>query len=459
MSGRKTIQVDEAQWRRVQRRARQLQGLQQNVPRLLDDVRAQTRADVDRAFATVAARQRRQDEAVRQLSDRTRHIEADTGRRLREQAGRLHQELHETAGRIEEQTRQRLDGLRREAERALAAERAERRAETARLAQEVDAVKADRARAEETAHTWLADARTMAGLIQRELPHERYAPGRLDRLSQRLATAERNAAEHRFDAALAVGQETFHELSDLRVDIEQRELARCLAQKEAVEALVQVEALAEENRRRPVVHPDGTPLAGYSLDVAHWSGGEYDQVRQDAAAALIRARDPQTGTDDLVALRDEEAPALERSLGETVERAGMRQLTSQLRVDLADVVAQTLAEVAFYDLVEEECHYAGEDERGDFHAVLRHEATGNEIRVRIAQAHPDSDQCVIHVETSDHDVTAEAELRDRADAVYQALRQEGGPMGLETSAPVEETVLPLPGSGRRRPDEEAGTTT
>ncbi|KPC68485.1 hypothetical protein ADL27_56665, partial [Streptomyces sp. NRRL F-6602] len=102
------------------------------------------------------------------------------------------------------------------------------------------------------------------------------------------------------------------------------------------------------------------------------------------------------------------------------------------------MVAQTLAEVAFYDLVEEECHYAGEDERGDFHAVLRHEATGNEIRVRIAQAHPDSDQCVIHVETTDHDVTAEAELRDRADAVYQALRQEGGPMGLEPSAPVEE---------------------
>lgn len=60
MSGRKTIQVDEAQWRRVQRRARQLQGLQRDVPRLLDDVRAQTRADVDRAFATVDARQRRQ---------------------------------------------------------------------------------------------------------------------------------------------------------------------------------------------------------------------------------------------------------------------------------------------------------------------------------------------------------------------------------------------------------------
>lgn len=66
---------------------------------------------------------------------------------------------------------------------------------------------------------------------------------------------------------------------------------------------------------------------------------------------------------------------------------------------------------------------------------------------------------MIHVETTDHDVTAEAELRDRADAVYQALRQEGGPMGLEPSAPVEETVLPAPASVRGSRDEAAGTTT
>lgn len=451
MSGRKSIQIDESEWYRLQRHARQLREVRRDIPRLFDDVRAQTRADIDRVFSSVEARQRRQHAAIDKLSDRTRHLEADTTRRLREQADRLHQDLRETAGRIESDTRQRMDEQRREAERALAAERAERRAETAALAQEIEAFKADRARAEDTVRTWLADARTMAGLIDGELPHDRYAPGRLDRLRRRIATAAETAAEGRFDAALAVAQETFHELSDLRVDIEQRELARCQAQKEAVEALVQVETLAEGNRQRPVVGPDAEPVAGYVLDVAHWSEDEYDQVLRDTAGALTRARDPRTDVQDLYALRDEEAPRLERSLGDAVEKAGMRQLTSQMRVNLADVVAETLAEIAFYDLVEEESGYDDADPRGAFRARLRNEANGNEITVEIAQADKDSDQCVIHVVSTDHDITAEAELRDRADAVHRALREQGMPMGLDASAPKVEPGVPIPPPGGQEP--------
>ncbi|MBG0851822.1 hypothetical protein I2W78_08185 [Streptomyces spinoverrucosus] len=444
MSGRKRIFIDESEWYSLQRKARQLREVRRDIPRLFADVRAQTRADVDRAFSTVEARQRRQQEAVDTLSDRTRRLEADTTRRLREQADRLHQDLRETTGRIEQDTRRRLQQQQKETERAIAAQRAE----TTRLAQEVEAFKEDRARAEDTVRTWLADARTMADLIDGELPHDRYAPGRLDRLRRRIATAEETAADGRFDAALAVAQETFHELSELRVDIEQRELERCLAQQEAIDALVQVETLAEQNRQRPVVGPDREQVAGYTLDVVYWSEGEYDRVRQDTADALTRARDPQTGVDDLRALRDEEAPRLERGLGETVERAGMRQLTSQMRVNLADVVAGTLAEIASYDLVEEESGYDGGDVRAKFRALLRHEVSGNEITVEIEQAGKDSDQCVIRVVSHDHDVTSEAELRSRADSVYRALREQGVPVGLDAAAPTVDTGSAVPGTVR-----------
>ncbi|MCX4819967.1 hypothetical protein OG883_08630 [Streptomyces sp. NBC_01142] len=194
------------------------------------------------------------------------------------------------------------------------------------------------------------------------------------------------------------------------------------------------------------------------LDVAHWSEGEYDGVRQDTARALTRARDPRTGLEDLRVLRDEEAPLLERSLGEAVERAGMRQLTSQMRVNLADVVADTLAELAFYDLVEEETGYDNGDPRGAFRARFRNEAGGNEITVEIEQADKDSDQCVIRVVSHDHDTTAEAELRDRADAVYQALREQGVPVGLNTSAPQAEPGSSGPSAARpgEQPQRRAG---
>jgi hypothetical protein len=444
MSGRKRIQVDESEWYRIQRKAQQLKEVQRNIPRLIEDVRAQTRADIDRTFANVQERQRRHEQAMSSLSEQTRQLEESTTRRLREQATALHRALDETAGHIRAETREQLARQRAETMQAIAAERAERRAEMTALSHEVDALKADRARSEEMVRAWLGDARTMAALIADTLPHERYAPGELARLTGRLATGEHNVAEGRFEAALAVVQEAYHSLSDLRVETEQRELERCSAQSEAVEALVRVEKLIDGNAQRPVIGPDGRALAGYQLDVVHWSDGELDALRRETLDALGRARDDTTDTDELLGLRERETARLEQSLGDAVERAGMRQLASQIRVNLADAVARTLSEYAYYDLVEGD--YEGGDERGRYYAKMRN--GDNELVVDVAQAGPDSEQCVIRVLSYDQDVTAEAELLRRAQAVQQALEADG----LKVSEPQCEQGSPgdiVPDPGRR----------
>lgn len=307
MSGRKRIQVDESEWYRIQRKAQKLKEVQRNLPRLLDDVRAQTRADIDRTFAAVEERGRRQDQVIQGLSAQTRQLEADTSRRLQEQARELRGALDETAGRIQEETRQRLAEQQQTFRREMSAERAERRTEMARLSEKVDVLEQDRAMAEETVRAWLSDSRAMAGLIAETLPHERYAPGDLERLTSRLSTAERNATEGRFDAGLAVAQEAYHSLSELRLDIEQRELDRCSAQTAAVEALVRIEKLIEGNKERPVIGPDGAALPGYKLDVAYWAEGELDELGETTLRALSRARDDRSDVDELRGLR-EQAP-------------------------------------------------------------------------------------------------------------------------------------------------------
>ncbi|MET8751003.1 hypothetical protein ABZW32_13020 [Streptomyces sp. NPDC004667] len=436
MSGRKRIQVDESEWYRLQRDAQKLKEVQRNLPRLIDDVRKQTRADIDRTFGRVEERQRRHEEVVRGLSAQTRQLEADTSRRLQEQARDLHRTLDETAGRIQEESRRQLAAHQEAVRLEIAAERAERRAETARLSGEIDVMKQDRARAEETVRSWLSDGRAMAGLIEGSLPHERYAPGELDRLTRRLSTAEQNTAAGRFDAALAVAQETYHSLSELRLEIEQRELDRSWAQTAAVEALVRIGKLIEGNRERPVLGPDGQPLDGYTLDVAYWSGGELDELDRETERALSRARDDMTDTGELNALR-ERAPELEGALGDVVERAGMRQLASQIRVNLADAVAQTLSDYAYYDLVDGE--YEDADPRGAYYAKLRHD-NGNEIVLDISQAVQDDGECVIRVHSYDHDTTAEADLTARARAIGQGLAAEG----LRVSEPVSEKGDPDP---------------
>ncbi len=431
MSGKKRILVDETEWYRAQRAAQNLKQVRRDVPRLLEEVRRQTEADQARTRAQLEERARRTEEALSGLAAHTQRLERDTGRRLREQSERLRQELRGTADRLERDTRTMLAEQRAALERELAAERDQRRRDIADLTGRVDKIVGDRDRAAAAARDWLADGATMADLIATTLPHERHAPGRLHRLRLDLDTARRNSDAGQYEAALALSQSAYLNLSELRLDIEHRELERRLAQDAATDALVLVETLITQNEIRPVVGPDGRPLPGVELDVDRWSEGEHEELRGQVAERLSRAREDATTADEQRELLAE-AAVLEERLGEVVDRAGMQLLASQLRVNLADSVAGTLSRIGGYELMDGV--YEDEDERRSFHAVLEH-ANGNKIVVQVLPASEGETGQILRVLSYDYDTVSERELRDRAEAVQHALGEEGHPTGPLASEP------------------------
>ncbi|MEV6422036.1 hypothetical protein [Streptomyces sp. NPDC051662] len=435
MSGKKRVLVDETEWYRAQRAAQNLRQVRRDVPRLLDEVRRRTEADQARTRAELVERARRTEQALSGLTAHTQRLEQDTGRRLREQSERLHRELRGTADRLERDTRTALDEQRAALERELAAERDQRHRDIAGLTGRVDELAGNRERAASATQGWLADGVTMSEFIATTLPHERHAPGRLDRLRLDLDTARRNSDLGHYEAALSLAQRTYLDLSELRLDIEHRELERRLAATAATDALVLVETLITENEVRPVMGPDGQPLSGVELDVDHWSEGELTTLRAQLAERLSRARDDVTTAAEQRELAAEAAD-LERRLGELVDLAGMRQLASQLRVNLADSVAETLSRIGAYELADVE--YQDEDERRSYHAVLQH-ANGNEIVVQVLPAPDGETGQVLRVLSYDYDTVAEREIRDRAEAVRRALQEDGHPTGpLETELGVPE---------------------
>lgn len=431
MSGKKHILVDETEWYRAQRAAQKLKQVRRDVPRLLDEVRKQTEADQARTRTALEERARRTEEALSGLAADTQRLERDTGRRLREQSDRLREELRSTADRLERDTGTRLAEQRAALERELAAERDQRRRDIDDLTGRVDDLAGIRDRAAAAAQDWIADGATMAGLIDTTLPHEQHAPGRLDRLRRDLDVARSNSDAGLYEAALTLAQGVYLNLSELRLDIEHRELERRLAQDATTEALVLVEALITQNEVRPVAGPDGRPLTGVELDVDHWSEGELEELRGQVAERLARARDDTTTAAEQRELTVESAE-WEQRLGEIVDLAGMRQLASQLRVNLADSVAGTLSRIGAYELMDGE--YEDEDERRPFHAVLEH-ANGNKIVVQVLPAPEGETGQVLRLLSYDHDTASERELRDRAEAVRHALGEEGHPTGALGSDP------------------------
>ena len=89
----------------------------------------------------------------------------------------------------------------------------------------------------------------------------------------------------------------------------------------------------------------------------------------------------------------------------------MRLFGSQLRANVAEVVAQTLDETAGYEV--EDHLYEQLDQRRTLLARLQH-ANGNEIVVSVAPAAEEPGSCVLRLLNYDYDSAAEEDLDERA---------------------------------------------
>ena len=421
MSGKRRITVDEAQWNALQRQARQLKDLMVNAPKLVADLQRQTQSELARVSAQAESRQRATEQAIGALSNQTRQLEADTSRRLRDQANEMNRRLTETAGKLREETGAALARQQQAWRSELAAERERQRAELARVESKM---RRDAQASSAAAETWLHDAGLMHDLIRDELPHERFAPGQLAALERRLATARENAEGGQSQAALAVAQGAYHDLSELRVEVEMLEQEWTGLHTVAYEALLQLDGLAAQSAKQVIEAGAAGNTRQVDLDVDYWSDGGLSELRSDLADLLARVQDTENPltTDELRQLTEARVPELETRLSDTVERAQMRLLASQWRVNVAEVVAHTLDEIAGYGV--EDSLWERLDTRRTFMAKLQHD-NGNEIIVSVAPATDDHGECVLRLLSYDYDTASQNELDERAHAVTEGLRARG----------------------------------
>ncbi|WP_406175902.1 hypothetical protein [Streptomyces sp. NBC_00996] len=424
MSGRKRIQVDESEWYRLQRQASRLKDVQRNLPALLREVRRQTHDDLERVFGIIEDRQRSVDQVVEGLSEQARRLETETQQRLRAQARRAAADLRATAGELRKETREQLAEQERRLAREIAAERQQRREDIRRINEELGELVQDRERAAVIARGALSDGRAMHDLIRGTLPHERYAPGRLASLEATLDRAQDNITQGRFDAALATAQGAYQELSELRLDLEHRDLERQMLRLQAGERLVLTHLLIEDSASQSVRGAEGEVLTDVDLDVDFWTRGDLTALREETEALQRRVEDDRRPpeADELRDILEHRAPALERRLTGLVERAAGHLIASQQRVNLAEAVVQTLEGMTAYEL--DATTYAGRDQREAYFARLVH-GNRNEIVVEVAPADAESGASVLRVLSYDQDTASHTELAERGAELTRALRGYG----------------------------------
>ncbi|MCX4821010.1 hypothetical protein OG883_14025 [Streptomyces sp. NBC_01142] len=439
MSGRKRIQVEESEWYRLQREASRLKDIRRSLPGLIKEVRRQTHDDLERVFGVIEDRQRSVEQVVEGLSEQTRRLETETQQRLQAQARRWAEELRASAGELRKETRVHLAEQTHRLRGEIADERRRRQADVQRLATELGELVQDQERAAVIARDALSDARAMHRLIRDTLPHQRYAAGRLASLEQHLDRADGNIAQARFDAALATAQGAYQELSELRLDLEERDREQRYLQVQASERILVVQLQTKSSASQPVYGPEGEVFGDVDLDVDYWSRGELTALRAETTALEQRIKDENQPLEaqELRDIVEHRAPALEQRLAAIVGRAGQRLIASQQRVNLAEAVVQTLEDMTAYEL--DEVTYLGQDQREAYFAKLVHR-NRNEMVIEVAPAEGDSGGSVLRVLSYDHDTAARDELDDRGRALSRQLQAHG----IRASEPQAEEGDPDP---------------
>jgi hypothetical protein len=162
MSGVKRITVDADDRGRAQQAATRLREVNRELPAMLEAVRQDNQAAIERAAAEVRARQDAVDQSMANLSEQARKLEARTRQRLAAQDARLG-ELRRAAGQLRSETRAALEDQERRLAEGLERERTERERETRLLADEVTGMRADREQARALAATRPVRARQARG--------------------------------------------------------------------------------------------------------------------------------------------------------------------------------------------------------------------------------------------------------------------------------------------------------
>jgi hypothetical protein len=422
VSGKKRIMVDEDAWSDAMAKARQLRQVQRDLPGMLESVRQAQEQQAARDRAAVQARQDELNGKLAALSAHARQVEETTSQRIRAATATIMNEAKKANADLRSETRHLIEQQEQRFNTALSSERAERRHDVHKLQQEIERDRATRADLLATAQAVVADARVLYDAIDSNLPHERFAPGRLSRLGRDLALAETNIATGAAEAALSHGQTLYLNLGDLRADVELEDAKWRAAHLTALTVVTELVEQISGSERIDVVDDETGNSA--ELDVDFWSEGELSKIKTLAgqlSARLSDDADPPSLA-ELTNISERTVVSLDKSLSEAIAMAQERQWASQVRVNMAEHVVSVLEHTTGYEL-EGEPVFAGDDQRAAFYSKLK-DADDSEIVVEVA---PDETgkSCAIRVLSYEAGTPNEYLRGARARAITASLGAQG----------------------------------
>ncbi len=426
MSGEKRtyVSVEERELRRLREQESRLRAVRNDLPERLDAVRRQAQEEMRQRLKPMEERQRRQKQAIDGLQSGMAGLERDTRRRIEAQQREFTSRLEGQRGeylRLFREQDARFTGM-------IDEERKAREQAVRRLQGQIDGILADAARKQDMARAFVADLSTLVTDTD-ALPHQRFAPGRLDGLRRHVEDAGQSLAAGMPESALSTAQRAYWELADLRAEVQVREREFTLIHQAALEEARVVLEEARANRRCDLElgrEPDCETLA---LEVDYWTHGGLSAHEAEVEALHARLlAEAETIDTDQVREMLKQLETLRRCTPEIVEQARRNILSSHLRFNIAELAAESFQAEGF---TVQDAAYEGEDQRKGYVMKMANIA-GDEVVTVITPVEGEMGRNEVSVNSFEAVYVDENVRYERARAMIDRLREQG----LEAGTPA-----------------------
>lgn len=278
--------------------------------------------------------------------------------------------------------------------------------------------------AKELAEYWSEEAGRLLIRLEERYRGQLFDKKRLARTKQRVEDARQDIAGGRYQSAVSIGREAFHDAMEMKEELAALELTwnywyNAVRDREAG----LLEALEQAQNRSYSVEIGGEILE-YDNGIDYWTGGRLAILREK----ISKLRD---GTTDLegaetTALRD-----LERKLGGFLEELALLENAAHINVAMSLSRFETAAKIGEildenFEMIDADGDFFGEENREEYHAIFQNPMTRDQVAVVITPVPDENGVVTNHIELLVGNADNDPVSRDRiARLVAERLREKG----------------------------------
>jgi len=448
MSGykRTTVSISPAEYKRLHEAEMKLRFMEKELPELMNEFEEDKTAGLQEDFNQLEKRQNDFNCLLADFNDQIRDIEIQTSRSMTNQQVEFWNSVQTVVEDSQQNSSRELLEQTRSYNDRIAIELDHHQQELSDLSRSFIDQNYRQVEKKQFVQDWISTAQSICQFISEHFDPRFINPGQLESLSARLNQSQQNLDYGLDEAALVSAQDVYARSSELRIELEKRQSEWEILFSTARQQTRQLFTLATHSSPCPALDIEGNPLP-VQIEVDFWTSGSLNKLI-DQLQANLNGFDQNTinwNTSDLKVYLQQTLPEIRTALENTVYQARLNVLSSQLRINIADVVVQALASQGFEI---QESLYSNDDMRKSFSAKLGN-LEGSQVIVKISPIQGEPGQNQLHLHSLDAARRTEHELHQRAVEISQALRQFGLHVG---SSHPNSAKLPInPAQHRKAP--------